>query len=151
MSGSGGDKAARAGDGVGDAAVIGADNIAQILGIEARRQRCRADQIAEHHGKLAPLGLARSGGGRGSSLGDGLGRLGTKGGNRRQQLASMADRRDTEFPEVVSRQLAQYPGIDGVFPERILVLLQPQTAQPVGYIHDKLRLTPARRGVLPLP
>jgi hypothetical protein len=42
-----GDEAGEAGNGVGDAAVVGADDLAQILGIEPRRQRRRADQIAE--------------------------------------------------------------------------------------------------------
>ena len=50
-----GDKAAKAADGVGDAPVVGADDLAQILGIEAGRERRRADQIAEHDGQLAPL------------------------------------------------------------------------------------------------
>jgi len=50
-----GDKAAKAADGVGDAAMVGADNLAQVLGIKARGQRRRADQIAEHHGQLTPL------------------------------------------------------------------------------------------------
>src|SRR4029077_2049072 len=50
-----GDKTVKAGDGVGDAAVVGADDLAQILGIEARRQRRRTDQIAEHHRQLPPL------------------------------------------------------------------------------------------------
>ena len=59
-----GDKTAKAGDGVGDAAMVGADDLAQILGIEARRQRRRADQVAEHHRQLAPLGLAPRGSGR---------------------------------------------------------------------------------------
>ena len=35
--------------------VVGADDLAQILGIEPRRQRGRADQIAEHHGELPAL------------------------------------------------------------------------------------------------
>ena len=52
-----GDKTPKAADGVGDAAMVGADDLAQILGIEARGQRCRADQVAEHHRQLAPLGL----------------------------------------------------------------------------------------------
>ena len=51
-----GDKTAKAGDGVGDAAMVGADDLAQILGIEARRQRRRTDQVAEHHRQLPPLG-----------------------------------------------------------------------------------------------
>ena len=54
-----GDKPGEARDRIGDAAVIGADNLSQILGIEALRQRRRADQIAEHHSQLAPLGLRR--------------------------------------------------------------------------------------------
>ena len=57
-----GDKPAKAADGVGDAAMIGADDLAQILGIEARRQRRRADQIAEHDGQLPPLGRVDGGG-----------------------------------------------------------------------------------------
>jgi len=54
-----GDKTAKAADGVAHAAMVGADDLAQILGIEAGRQRRRADQIAEHHGHLAPLSLTR--------------------------------------------------------------------------------------------
>jgi hypothetical protein len=55
-----GDKPREAADRVGDGAVIGADNLAQILGVEARRERGRADEIAEDHGQLAPLGLGYS-------------------------------------------------------------------------------------------
>src|SRR5262249_24883089 len=40
------------------------DHLAQILGIEAHRQSCRADQIAEHERELAPLGARRDGGGQ---------------------------------------------------------------------------------------
>ena len=40
--------------------MIGAANFAQILGVEARRERGRADEIAEDHGQLAPLGLGYS-------------------------------------------------------------------------------------------
>jgi hypothetical protein len=56
-----GDKAAGPADRVGNAAVISADHLAQILGIEAHRQRCRADQIAEHDRQLPSLGLAENG------------------------------------------------------------------------------------------
>jgi hypothetical protein len=51
-------KPGEAADCVGYAAVIVADDLAQILGIIAGRQWCRADQIAEHHRQLPPLGLA---------------------------------------------------------------------------------------------
>jgi hypothetical protein len=39
-------------------AVIRAEDLAQILRIEARRERGRADQIAEHHRQLPALGIA---------------------------------------------------------------------------------------------
>ena len=39
--------------------MIGAQHLPQILRIEARGQRGRADQIAEHDGELPPLGLGR--------------------------------------------------------------------------------------------
>ena len=51
------DKAAEALDHLGDGAVIGAEDLAQILWIQPRRQLRRADQIAEHHRQLSPLGF----------------------------------------------------------------------------------------------
>ncbi len=36
--------------------MIGADDLAHVLGIEPRRHRGRTDEIAEHHGELAALG-----------------------------------------------------------------------------------------------
>ena len=35
---------------------VGGDQIAPILGVEPRRERCRADQIAEHHRDRTALG-----------------------------------------------------------------------------------------------
>jgi hypothetical protein len=52
-----GDKTAKAAHGVGDAAVVGADDVTQILGIEAGGQRRRTNQVAEHHRQLPPLSL----------------------------------------------------------------------------------------------
>ena len=40
-----GDEAAEAGDRLGDAAVIGADDLAQVLGVEPGGERRRADEI----------------------------------------------------------------------------------------------------------
>jgi hypothetical protein len=51
------DKSIEPGDNLGNGAVIGADDLAQILGIEARREFGRADQVAEHHRQLATLGV----------------------------------------------------------------------------------------------
>ena len=37
--------------------VVGADQLAQVLGVEAGRECGRADQVDEHHRELAALGL----------------------------------------------------------------------------------------------
>jgi hypothetical protein len=53
-----GDKAIETGDRIGDAAMIGTNDLAQVLGIPVRCKRRRADQIAEQHGKLPAFGNA---------------------------------------------------------------------------------------------
>ena len=59
-----GDKAVKAADRIGDGVVVGADQLAQILRVKTRRERGRADEIAEHHRQLAALGVnCRRGGG----------------------------------------------------------------------------------------
>src|SRR5439155_9248670 len=50
------DKALGLTDDFGDFTVISAHDIAQILGIEPRRERRRADEVAKHHGELPPCG-----------------------------------------------------------------------------------------------
>jgi hypothetical protein len=50
-----GDKAIEASDDIGDGAVISGNNLAQILGVEPRRELGRTDQIAEHHRQLPSL------------------------------------------------------------------------------------------------
>ena len=40
---------------------VGPDHFPHILGIETRRERGRADQIAKHNGEVAPLGVLRRG------------------------------------------------------------------------------------------
>ena len=52
-----GDKAVEAADRLGDGAVIGADQLAQILRVNARRERGRADEVAEHHRQLPAFGV----------------------------------------------------------------------------------------------
>ena len=52
-----GDKAVEAADRLGDGAVVGADQLAQILRVKPRRERGRADQIAEHHRQLPAFGV----------------------------------------------------------------------------------------------
>ena len=86
-----GDKTGEAGDRVGDAMVIGADDFAQILGIEAPRQRRRADQIAEHYRQLATLSFNGDRSSGAFRLCGGLRRVTTKGRDRRQHPAAMSD------------------------------------------------------------
>jgi hypothetical protein len=50
-----GDKAIEPGDHFGDGAVIGGDDLAQILGIELRGERGRANEVAEHDRELPSL------------------------------------------------------------------------------------------------
>ena len=52
-----GDEPAGLGDLLGAATVIGTDDLAHVLGIQPRRQRGRADEVAEHHRELAALGV----------------------------------------------------------------------------------------------
>ena len=124
-----GDKAIEPGDDLGDGAVIRADDLAQILGIEPRGERRRADQIAEHHRQLPPLSAlgARRDGRR-------LGR-GAQGGDRLDQSAPVPHRRDADFLQVVRGQARQHLPIDLIVAERRLVALQPQTFQPRRYFH----------------
>jgi hypothetical protein len=67
-----GDKPTKALDNLCDAAMVGADDPAQIFGIEPRGQGRRADQIAEHHRHLRSLGICshRRGGGEGHLAGE---------------------------------------------------------------------------------
>ena len=42
--------------GLGDALLIGGDDLAQVLRVHARRECRRTDKVREHHGDLAALG-----------------------------------------------------------------------------------------------
>ena len=55
-----GDEAVVARDRARTGVLIGANDLAHVLGIEPRRQRGRADEIAEHDRELAALGGVRS-------------------------------------------------------------------------------------------
>jgi hypothetical protein len=120
--------------------VIRRDDLAQILRIEARGERRRADEVAEHHGELPAFGLA----GPDASIlswSHWLSRrdrrasareVRSQRGDRGQQLAPVADKVDAQILEVVGRQLAQDRGIDRVIVECRGVLFEPQPSQPIG-------------------
>jgi hypothetical protein len=119
-----GDKAVEAADRLGDCAVIGADQLPQILRVETRRECRRADEIAEHHRQLAPLGLgrrrciagSRRHGRRGAERGDGI-----------EELAPVADRCNADLPEILRCQLRQHLAVDLVVAEGRQIALKAQT------------------------
>jgi hypothetical protein len=115
--------------------VIGADHLAQFFGIEPRRQRRRADQVAEHHRQLPALGR-RAGGGCGDVMGGGG--PGAQAGDRFEEHAAVADHADAEILEVLGGQLRQHPHVDAVVVEGGRILLEAQRPQPLRNIHRRL-------------
>jgi hypothetical protein len=90
--------AAVAGTAQSDAVLIGGNNLAQVLGVHARREHCRTDEVREHHRDLAALGgISRCGRSRcrngrsGSTLGESFEVC-----DRSQQFAAMA-KQDAEL------------------------------------------------------
>ena len=53
----------------------------------------------------------------------------------------MADRCDAQFSKVVSGQLGQHAGVDGVLAKRPLVLRQPKPLQPLSDVDYIRRIT----------
>jgi hypothetical protein len=93
-----GPAAAVAGTAQSDAFLIGGNNLAQVLGVHARREHCRTDEVREHHRDLAALGgISRCGRSRcrngrsGSTLGESFEVC-----DRSQQFAAMA-KQDAEL------------------------------------------------------
>jgi hypothetical protein len=127
-----GDKPAKTLDDLCDAAMVSADDPAQILGIEPRGQRRRTDQIAEHHRQLSPLCF---GGNRWRGLGQGLRRLRPERGDCLEHDFAMTEQ-DTDFLEIGLAQLGQDLQLDGVIAKCPRVPLERQTAQPRRNIHQ---------------
>ena len=92
-----------------DRILVGAQDLAHLLGIEPRREHGRADEVDEHDRELAALGLERRRGSRiGRRCGAGLGRggrrrlgRGAQGGDRLEHPAPVADDGDADVLEVV--------------------------------------------------
>ena len=118
-----GDKAVEPADHLGNRGMISTDHLAQIFGIQPRRQCCRADQIAEHHRQLPALSdgydlvLSRA-------LRAGL-TLQCR--DRLEQLAAVAPKHHAEILEILRRQLRQRFPIDLVVAEGRLIALKAQT------------------------
>jgi hypothetical protein len=132
------DKAVIARDAAGNGVLIGAELLAQFLGVEPRRQGRRADEIAKHDRQLPPLGhgrtalLARRRNGRRRRSGEC--------GNRIEQATPVTDQGNAEILQVIGRQTRQHLLVDVVFAESLLVPLQPEPPQPAPNVH---RVVPA--------
>ena len=130
-----GDKAVIARDDAGNGVLIGADLLAQFLGVEPRRQGRRADEIAEHHRQLPPLGgvlRLRTGrrGGRRQCLGGGQ-----TGDGSEETLA--VPERHAKLLEVDFGQLRQDIGVDFTRAKERLVLSEAETSEPTPDIHGR--------------
>ena len=130
-----GDKAVVAGDDAGAGVVIGAELLAQFLGVEPGRQGRRADEIAEHHRQLPPLGgvlRLRTGrcGGRRRCLGGGQ-----TGDGSEETLA--VPERHTKLLEMNVGQLRQDIGVDFTRAKERLVLSETETSEPTPDIHRR--------------
>ena len=143
------------GDLARDGVLVGAQDSLHVLGVEARRQRRRADEVDEHDRELPSFGFGRPGarGGVRCRRGRGFGRRSglrrervlPQGGDGGEQLAPVADRGDAEADQVVGRQIGQDLGVDIVVTERLLVLAQAQPVQPSPDVHPR----PPARACLP--
>ena len=124
-------EAAEAAHGLGDAFLIGRNDLAQVLRVHAGRERRRADQVREHHRDLAALG-----GVLGLRLGRG-GRLQAVSEQRRQAraIARSIFRRcpseNAEVLEVLIGQIAEDRDIDVVLGKALRVLGHAERFEPV--------------------
>src|SRR5262249_25707201 len=131
------DKAIEFGDHASDGAVIGGDNLAQILGIKTSGEFGRADKITEHYCDLSAFGIGCGGYSASHRLGDD-GSRGTECSDRVEQPPTVADRHHADLPEILGRQAGQYPFVDLVYAERRLVLLEPESMEPCRNVHARL-------------
>ena len=120
------DKPIELADNTGDSAMIDGDDLAQILGIQVRRQRGRTRQIAEHHRQLPAFGVGRCRGIAGRRC-PGGGRLGADRGDGVEELAAVASEHHAEILEILRRQLRQRFPIDLVVAEGRHIALKAQT------------------------
>ncbi len=135
-----GDETIEPGNDFSDRAVIGADDLTQILGVKKGRERRRAHQIAEHHRELPALGIGPRPSlprerGRAREGVAGCGGLGAERGNGFEQFAPVTDRDNPDLLEILRCQLRQHLSVDRVRAKRRLVLGEPKTLQPISNFH----------------
>ena len=94
-----------------NAVLIGRNDLAQVFGVDACRERCGAHQVGEHHSDLAALGHVHLGCGgrcRSRSIGCKRGFIDNfQFGYRAQQKTPVTERRDANLFEVLICQIRQ--------------------------------------------
>ena len=112
--------------------LVGAHDLAQLFRIDPAAEIGRTDKIDEHDCELTALGRC----GRPSCR-----------PVRRQEadcienLPPVANGLDADLFEIVNRQVRQDVKIDAVLPERLLIGLQAEAAQPFSDVQLRLRAT----------
>jgi taurine dioxygenase len=130
-----GDEAVGAHDDIGHGAMVSGDDVAQILGIEPRRQFGRADKVAEHHRQLPAFGVDLCRCIRGGPRHHGGRNRHAEAGNRVEQLAPVADRGHPDADQVFGGELPQHLGVDIIVAEGRHIALKAQILQPRRYVH----------------
>jgi len=115
-----GDKPAKPFDCLSDAAMVGAENPAQILGIEPSGQGRRADQIAEHDRELAALGV------RSHRRAWRSRRPASECRDRIEQPPTVPDRGYPDAGQILGREPRQHLRVDIILAEHGLVLRKPE-------------------------
>ena len=144
-----GHEAVEAAHGLGDAFLIGRNDLAQVLRVHAGGECRRADKVREHHRDLAALGAVFGRDARGTGLGRHVNR-GRLGGARLvaqssdcfEQYPAMPNRTDADFLQVLLRQARKDPFVNLVLAECRLILFEAEAPQPTSDVHDSA-LTPS--------
>ncbi len=114
-----------------DRVLIDAQDVAHLLGVQLRRERCRAHHVDEHDRELAPLDV------RCDSRRDcpGLRCHRTGEGAKRPQKSLACTQRQPQLPQVGVRELGQHVAGDPGLEKRLRILLQPEFSQPGRDFH----------------
>ena len=135
-------EAAKALHSLGDAFLIGRNDLAQILRVDAGGECRRTDQVREHHRDLAALGgVFRGRVDCRKSVGWRRFRacISAQGSDSVEQLTAVPDNADAEVLQVLRRQARQDRLVNLVLAEYSLILFEAKAPQPTTEVHDSAR------------
>jgi hypothetical protein len=135
-----GDETIEAGDDRSNRAMIGANQLPQILRVEPRRERSGADEVTEHDGQLSAFRLRRPL--RAGRCREADGRVGAERCDGVEQAPAMPDQTDAQILQILARQGRQNSIVDRVLAERSLIPFEAEAAQPLSEVHDRALTQP---------